>query len=381
MTKKLALAALASLLTVVAACGSGTAPGPGAAGLPAVLTLQAIQDLTGPAGYAGVAVQQGAMVALEEINTTRFLGATTLGIDYSDTRSDRQQAGILASRAVASGTPLLLGTVASTSGQVMSPIVERAALPTIYTISTANGVNIGRYTYRSSVPASNMVPALAPVLVARGITTMSIIHDSDSDGTVLLGTKAMPELARRANVRVLGTRVTQSTQGDYAAVVAATLADKPGAVAIAPVTEAGGTGMIRALRLAGFTGPIVASGVLATGAVKALGAAAGDVFWTVAFHKDRSSDATRHFDALFRAKYDADPNEYHASGYDQVWTAARALKAASSVDRAAVLQGLEKVAAEGFSGSSQDLRYTDRDLATASPAVVAWVKDHEQLQN
>ncbi|GAA1868662.1 ABC transporter substrate-binding protein [Pseudonocardia ailaonensis] len=368
---------MGALAVALAGCGSSasTTPAAAAGGLPPTITLQAVQDLTGPAGYAGTYVQRGAQVAVKEINDTGFLGSTKIDLAYADTRSDRQQAGILATKAAATDTPVLLGTTASTSGQVISPIVERAKLPTIYAISTADGVNIGRYTYRASVPAATMVVAQAEALKKYSPKSMSIIYDSDADGTVLLGTKAMPALAEKLGIPVKASKTTVSTTADYTAVVSSVLQDKPDVVGIGLVTAAGGTALIQQLRLQGFTGPIAATSVLDSVSGK-LGAGAGDVYWATAFNKNRATEATRNFDKVF-AQYCATcadgPTEYDASGYDAVWTAVRAIKEANSVDREAVTAGLEKVAATGFAGSSDGLKYVNRDFQIASPAVV-WLK-------
>ena len=103
--RALALLAVAASGLVAAGCGSddnGSSGGGGGGGgeKPARVGMQIILDKTGIASFANIEADKGVRLAIEQINSSDFLGGTKVVPTYSDAASDQRQAVQRVSKAV-----------------------------------------------------------------------------------------------------------------------------------------------------------------------------------------------------------------------------------------------------------------------------------------
>lgn len=150
-----AVAVVAAAALGMSACSSssGTSSTSAAAGggLPATINVVSINPQTGPAAFAGLAANKGYDLAIKEINDSKFLGSTTLTLSKVDTKGDIKTAASSASTAIADkNVSAIFGSVSSQEAIAMSPLVQQAGLPTIYTQAGSDGVVVGDATYRAT---------------------------------------------------------------------------------------------------------------------------------------------------------------------------------------------------------------------------------------
>ncbi len=370
------LASLAGL--TISACSTSTASTDASDGLSGTIQVTAIEDLTGGNGYAGVETQQGQEVAVAEINDTHFLGNAKLQLNYKDTATNPQQAAVEATQAVSSSTPILLGPLTSGPAEQISPIVTRGKLPTIYTQASADGVLISPYTYRATMPGAQLLPTIAPYLVSQGVKSISVIYASDNEASVGYATQLVPSFAKANNITMLAAKGTLSTTTDFTAIASSVVSQKPSAIGLFVIGTQYVT-VIKELRQDGFKGLIFASSAAGGGILTPAGSLANGVVWPTDYTIDKPGSGPAEFLKLFTKKYPGQtPSNFSAEGYDQVWLAARALKAANSTDRARVLAGLQKVALSGFTGAVGPIKFVNRSEICQS-AIVKWENGQETV--
>jgi branched-chain amino acid transport system substrate-binding protein len=394
VSRRWAALLLVPALGVLGACGSSatsasgggdgaaavaTGGAGGGSGLPASLQLPAIEDLTGPAGFAGLYTQQGQRVAIDQINSTHFLGNTTLSLKYSDTQSTPQVAAEEASSAVNSSAPLAFGPVESTVSLAVAPVVERGKLPTVFTQSSDAGVTEGGdYTYVVTAPYQDLIDqTLGAYLKAKGIKSLGIISTTDNPGSVLV-TQVLVAFCNQNGIKTYVAGDVPQTTTDFTAIASKTISAKPAAVfTLLYGTET--VSLIRQLRSDGYAGPIVGTESMAGGVLTPLGSAANGIVYFTDYTAGLPGAVNKTFTSLFAKMYGGGlPSDYAAEGYDAVWLAARALKLADSTDRTKVLAALQSVAATGFEGAAGDITFKDR-IEQGPFLLVKWENGKEVL--
>jgi branched-chain amino acid transport system substrate-binding protein len=332
-----------------------------AAGLPANVQIPAIQDLTGDAGFAGLDTQQGQRVAIEQINSTHYLGNTMLSLKYTDTQSTPQIASEAASSAVNSSAPLAFGPVSTPVSIAVAPIVQRGGLPTIFTQSSGPGVNVGAYTYTATAAYQDLiVPTLGAYLKAKGITSLGIMSNTDNPGAIAPA-QVLVDFANQNGIKTISIGDLPSTTTDFTAAAAKIAAAKPSAVYMLLFGTENVTA-IRQLRADGYTGMIVGTAAMGGGVLAPLGSAANGIVYFTDYTAGLPGAVNKTFTALFAKMYGtaSPPSDFAAEGYDAVWFGARALKLADSTNRTKVLAALQSVAATGFQGAVGTVTFKDR---------------------
>lgn len=380
-TRKMRLATVlgsALPLILIAACGSSSESSGESTGLTGTVELSTISDLTGRAGFGGKANKLGQDIALEEINSSGFLGDAKLKLVVEDTASETQQAAILANKAIRSKTPLLLGPLLSPVCQVVAPLVQSKKLPTIFTQGGADGINVGEYTYRATMPGKELIPKLGPFLSDKGIKTISLIHDTDSDAGPLYANETIPAFAEKYDMKIVSKKGVLSSVNDFTSIASGITKDNPDAVGVILVGAQNVT-VIKQLRQAGYKGQIFAQAGAGGGTLTPLGALGDGVVWASDYHAESVDPGNKKFLELWSAKYpDQQPINLNAEGYDQVWLAARALKEANSTDREKVAAALKKVTDAGFDGAVGKVTFEDRDEQVAG-VIIEWKGGKETL--
>ena len=367
-----------------ASSGSGAASSASAgaatgAGLPADVQIPAIQDLTGDAGYAGLDTQQGQQVAIAQINSTHYLGNTTLSLKYTDTQSTPQIASEAASSAVNSSAPLAFGPVSTPVSLAVAPVVQRGGLPTIFTQSSGPGVNVGAYTYTATAAYQDLIlPTLGAYLKAKGVTSLGIMSNTDNPGAIAPA-QVLVDFANQNGIKTISIGDLPSTTTDFTAAAAKIAEAKPSAVYMLLFGTENVTA-IRQLRADGYTGMIVGTAALGGGTLAPLGSAANGVVYFTDYTAGLPGAVNKTFTALYAKMYGtgSTPSDFAAEGYDAVWFGARALKLADSTNRTKVLAALQSVAATGFQGAVGTVTFKDR-IEQGPFLLVMWENGKEML--
>jgi branched-chain amino acid transport system substrate-binding protein len=361
-------------LLLAAACGSGG--GSGASGgkgkLPAEIKVVSVNELTGPAAFAGLSANKGYELAIEEINKQGYLGGSTkLVLDKKDTGGNAQTAASQVSTAIADRSiNAIFGPVSSGPAVAVAPVADKGKMPIIFTQAGSEGVVIGDYTFRATPPMSSYYPKITDYLNEKNVKSISIVYNAAFPTLKEIGEKVLPTIAQQNGITIKSSTGVQTTTQDFTAPMAKVVADKPDAAAILLVGAANATGM-KQLRQAGYTGPVIGNAGAGAGNLKPAGPDGAGMVWPTDFHPDQKPKVTQDFVAAYKAKYGEAPLNYAAESYDAAWWLARGIKNVGSADRVNIQKGLAAVAKQGFDGAMGKLTFEGNDLRVPG-ALVQW---------
>jgi branched-chain amino acid transport system substrate-binding protein len=365
------------------ACGGGT-PASGAdagGGIAKEIKLAAVHDMTGLAGFAGTGADQGARLAIDEINSSAFLGeGVKISMDTTDSAGSVDQA--VSGMATALRDPQVAAILGPTAGQqaaAVAPAVDQQKVPTVFTQSGASGVVTGPYTFRVTPPMQTYYAAAMDYLKDQGAKKIAVIYNATYTTFAELGGKVVPELASERGMTVGPSVEVQSTTQDFAGQAQQIASARPDAVVNAIANEQTVT-FLTQLRQAGYTGQVVATSVQAAGKVSAANAAADGLVYPVTFSTVSEQKTSQDFTAAFEKEYGGtEPDVYAADGYDAIWWIARGIKASGDSSREGIREGLSQVGKEGFAGAQGDLTFDGGNDARVPGLLVQWKSGAESL--
>lgn len=366
----------------MAACGSGHGNGGGGSTsgrLPAEIKVISSNPETGPAAFAGLAADKGYEVAIDEINSTGFLGNAKIALEKQDTAGKVPTAAQQATQAAADkDVAMVFGSVSSQEAVAQAPIAEKSKMPIIFTQAGSEGVVIGDYTYRVTPPMSSYYPRIEGFIKSQGIKRMGVIYTAVSPTLKEIGEKVIPEMGKSAGYEVVASIATQATTQDFTAPIQQVLRANPDGIAILQIGASNPTAMTQ-LRQAGWTKPVLGNSGASAGNLKPAGAAGAGMVWVVDYSALNKAPESEKFVAQYQKKFPGDlPLNYAAEAYDAAWLLARGIKEAGSAERTAIQHGMTKVVAAGFTGAMGQLRFEGNDLRLPG-VVVQWDGTKEVL--
>jgi len=336
------------LLSILAsACGSAATPTP-AAGLPAQISLAAVQDLTGPNAVYGTSIKMGVDLAVQQINAQKFLGdSVTLSVNYTDTASDTAQVTTAFQKLAKDPTvTAIIGPTLSTEAVAADPIAQQAGLPVVASSNTANGITaIGNFIFRTSLPESAVVPNTVSVVTkALGLKKVAIIYGTD-DAYTTSAEQIFKDSFTKAGVQVLPEETFIKGDTDFSAQLKSIKSENPDAIVVAALvaeatqimTQARQLGIPTSVPFIGgnsFNSPKLAQASNGAGE----GAISGSA-WSL----DSSVPASVDFVKAFNAAYNSNPDQFAAQAYTTAWVIAQAVKNGNSVERATLRDALAKI--------------------------------------
>jgi branched-chain amino acid transport system substrate-binding protein len=382
MSRKKTAAVLAATTILIATAGCTAAPtaeGGGEVKVGAILSLSGIYSTTGPA------MKNAIEMGVEALNEDGFEvdGATyTLKFEYGDDKSDQATTGVAVLRQMIESDNLpVIGFGVGSSA--FAPQLERTPVPMI---------NILDSTYPSILDYSDKIflmrgasetYTIGCVDYAKnqlGVSALSVINTDGepySDGLTEL-------VQQQGTAAGLDVSVSSAPLGtaDYGTAIDAALAADPDAVYISSATAIV-LPILKQLRQAGYTGPVLHSaGVTPQAAEAILGA---DFNELMADNYDcagttpttADSDAARDFAAAYQERYDEYPQDLTMWAYDLPFVIAEAMTdAGSTTDREAILAALPGLevpegTVSGWLPSADGAMFDNRNARTLSE-VTAW---------
>ena len=378
-TRRMAVttAILAAAALVVAGCGdggdgSGGGNGSGSGDLPAEIKIVGVHDMTGPVAYAGVGASKGAILAAEEVNEQEFLGpGVKIVVEDVDTAGEvdtatSEMTKVMADQSVAA----IIGPAQSQQAAAVAPLVERSKVPTVFTQAGSEGVVIGDYTFRATAPIATYYHLAADYLADEGLTDISIIYNATFVTFAELAEDVVPPLASERGLNIVDSISVQASTQDFTSPARAIADRNPDAV-LMHLTAPQAVTFLTQLRQAGYTGQVVGASMHGGGNIASAGEHGVGVVYPTDFSPAQQNEEARAFVERFRAKYGEDPDVYASDGYDALWWIARAIKASGSATREGIMEGLKKVAAEGFVGAKGQLTFEGNDMRVPG-VVVRW---------
>jgi branched-chain amino acid transport system substrate-binding protein len=374
-------AAWASVLALLAltACGGSTTARSSDAGIAQEVKMVGIRDQTGPVAYAGVGAARGAELAVEEINEREYLGeGVKLTLEEIDSAGEIERASSEVARAtVDEEVSVILGPIQGQQSAAVAPITESRKVPVVFTQSASDGVVIGDYTFRATAPMHTFYGHAAEFLADEGLTDVAVLYNSTYPTLAELAETHVPKMAQSEGLNIVESIPVQSTTQDFTAQAQSLAGKDPDAVLVLLLSSQSVTAMAQ-LRQAGYDGKFVGNTNNAGGNAAEAGVHSVDMVYPVDFSAAQSDPHATSFVAAYEERFGELPQTYAAEGYDAVWWVAHAIRASGDSSREGIRDGLERIAAKGFTGAMGDVTFEGNDMRVPG-VLVRWDGEREVI--
>ena len=305
--------------------------------------------LTGPYAFVGVPIRNGIVMALEEANAAKALGAATIKIIPDDTASDKAQVVSIANRLNAREKVLImLGPTSSVEGLAAAPVANDLKMPMFTSAVSEDVLKAGPWSYKVTAAPRDIMVALGK----HAVETMKVkraifVFNRDNDGFVAQK-NVIRDVMKTAGVEVLAEEAILGSDTDFVALSTKIAASNADAVFIASPAEQGANIIIQA-RNAGLSDKvaIIAPPSMASQAfIKTGGKAVEGAVLVADYFGGSDTPQNKAFVAAYQKKYGAAPDNWAAVGYALGVIAVEVLKIAGpNADREAVRAAFAKVPA------------------------------------
>jgi branched-chain amino acid transport system substrate-binding protein len=345
-------AVTAAMAVLLAACGGG-APGaqPSAsAGPKADIKVGLAISLTGAANIYGPAQQNGAKLAMEQINAAGGIGGAKIALVVEDDASARDQ-GITVFRKLINEDKVaaILGPTLSGVAAGAHPVAQQASIPVIAISNTGVGI-VGKCDYgacdwifRASLGEETALPAALKAAKDKlNLKKVVLMFESDqkfaSDGAEIF-----KKAAADNGITIARTIPYKTADVDFSAFVTQAKGESPDAILASGLAGTASKVLVevgkqfpQGLRVVGsngFNSPAV---------IQAAGAAAPNMIVGTAWNKASTDKANADFVKTFKDKYGSDPDQFATQAYTAMIVLADAMKrSTNATDKAAVKKALE----------------------------------------
>ena len=318
-----------------------------------------LMELSGAGATAGTNFDEGAKLAVKEINAAG--GILGRKIDYisSDTQSQPQIAKALAQQAVDQDAYVVLGPVFSGSILVSMAETKRAEVPNFTGGEAAAITQQGNpYIFRTSFTQATAIPKVARYLKdtvkAKSVAVMWVNNDFGKGGR-----DAMLKALEAQGIKVAADIPTDSGQVDFSGPVLK--AKQSGADALfAYLNEDESARALRELRKQGYDKPIVGETTL-TGqkVIDLAGDAANGAIAHVGLSPDAPLPLVKGYDGRFQKEYKHKSDHNGIKGYTSVYVVKAITEKVGKFDRkafAAAMHGA-KISAKDNPGVLMDVSF------------------------
>lgn len=339
------------MAATVVACGDddeGTdaASGDPAAGgseeasdLPDEIVIGAPLDTSGAAAVASVGTDEldGVRLAVEEINSSGFLGDTQIKIEAVDTKADKQEAVQAVLRLISQEVHGIVGFTLTPSFLAAAEQLQSEGVPTVAVGLSAAGVTeVGDYMFRVYPDMGNVIPPQDVAFAEHfGAKRVAYIYQSDAGATAEIAVKRK-EALEEAGFETVAEETFTANDTDVRAQLTSIKEANPDLVVATPLPGLMTIVYLQAAEVgldAQFIGSVGVDEVILEQAGEAMECMVYVVPWTPASTEGNNAEFIELWKASGGSK---DANVFHASGYTSMWAMAHAIKEAGSVDGAAI---------------------------------------------
>jgi branched-chain amino acid transport system substrate-binding protein len=354
----LAIAAAVAL----AACGKKEeAPAPKAepakaAAAPAeVIKIGHVAPLTGGIAHLGKDNENGARLAVEEINAAGGLkvGDATIKLELvpEDDKADPKEGTIAAQKIVDSGAVAVVGHLNSGTSIPASKIYADASVAQISPSATNPKLTEQGFKTTFRVVANDnqqggvLANYASDQLKAK---TIAIIDDRTAYGQGLAD--VVERVAKEKGIKVVAREFTNDKATDFNAILTKVRGAKPDVVMYGGMDATAGP-MAKQMKQLGIKSTLLAGdGVCSPEFIKLAGDAAGILHCSMAGEAVEKMAKGADFVANYKKRFNADVQVYSPYSYDAVYVIADAIKRAGKADRAAITAAMPATNYPGLTG-------------------------------
>jgi branched-chain amino acid transport system substrate-binding protein len=345
-------ALVAAVVVVLAACGGGApaAQTSASAGPKADIKVGLAISLTGAANIYGPAQQNGAKLAVEQINAAGGIDGAKIALVVEDDASARDQ-GITVFRKFINEEKVaaILGPTLSGVAAGAHPVAQQAAIPVIAISNTGVGI-VGKCDYgpcdwifRASLGEETALPAAVKAAKDKlSLKKVVLMFESDQKFAAD-GADIFKKAAADNGITIARTIPYKTADVDFSAFVTQAKGESPDAILASGLAGTASKVLVevgkqfpQGLRVVGsngFNSPAV---------IQAAGTAAALMIVGTAWNKASTDKANADFVKAFKDKYGSDPDQFAAQSYTAMRVLADGMKrSGNATDKAALRKALE----------------------------------------
>ncbi|MEV6137722.1 branched-chain amino acid ABC transporter substrate-binding protein [Nocardia sp. NPDC051990] len=349
----------------LAACGNNlTQGGSGSngSGTTGTINLGMLTPLTGSSAAIGPNMQNGAQLAVDEINAQGGVGGRKLALTVSDEGCDPRTAAAGAAKLVSDHIDISVGGYCSSATLPTLSIFNKANIPMI--IPAANSADLVAQklpnVFMINGTGVQQAEAASKFIKSQGSTAVALLDDNTSYSTDIA--KRAGQDLQSLGVNVVTHQSVTAGESNYSGAVNAVMSSHADFVYWTGYYQEGGL-IIKQLKAAGYQGKImVADGTVDEKLVQIAGQQnAQGVFATMTETPQTVPDGQA-WVKKYQDKFGSAPGPYSTQSYDAVRVAAEAVRLAGSTDGQAVTKALMQI--NGFKLFSGPLQFTPEHTLT-----------------
>jgi len=315
------------------------------------------EALTGGAAQYGVSIRNGFQLAAEEINAKGGINGNKIQLVIEDEQGKKEEGINVFKKLIFQDKVLMVfGPTLSNSMFAAGPVANAAKTVVFGTSTTANGItDVGPYVFRNSVMESDVLPVtVATATKHYKLKHVAVIYGND-DAFTKSGYDVFKKVLEDQKLPVTTTETYVKGDVDFKAQLTKIKASNPDAVVCSCLAEEAANIMLQARGL-GIKAPFIGGNGFNSPKLFEISKLAGEgTFVGSPWANTNPTPVNKAFVAAYVKKYNAEPNQFAAQGYDALNIAATALKDVKltgdlNADREALKNALPKTAIEGVTG-------------------------------
>ena len=321
------------------------------------IKIGAAEALTGPAAKYGVAIKNGFTLAVDEINAKGGINGNKIALIVEDEQGKKEEAITVFKKLIFQDKVVMLfGPTLSNSAFAADPIANAAKIVAFGTSNTADGITaIGPHVFRNSVMESDVLPVTTRAAIKHfSLKKVAVIYGND-DAFTKNGYDVFKSTLESQKIQVTDTETYAKGDVDFKAQLTKIKATNPDAIVCSCLAEEAAN-IILQTRTLGMKQPFIGgNGFNSPKLFEIAKDAADNTIMGSPWSAENSAPANKAFIAAYKAKFNAEPDQFAAQAFDAMHIAAEALKKAKLTgslekDREAVREALPGVKVDGATG-------------------------------
>jgi branched-chain amino acid transport system substrate-binding protein len=332
------------------------------------IKLGAAEALTGPAAKYGVAIKNGFTLAADEINAKGGVKGNKIALVVEDEQGKKEEAINVFKKLIFQDKVLLVfGPTLSNSAFAADPVANAAKVVAFGTSNTAEGItNMGPFTFRNSVMEADVLPVTVRAAAKHfNLKKVAVIYGND-DAFTKNGYDVFKATLESQKIPVTDTETYAKGDVDFKAQLTKIKATNPDAIVCSCLAEEAAN-IILQTRSLGMKQPFIGGNGLNSPKLFDIAKDAGDnTVMGSPWSAENTAPANKAFITAYKAKFNADPDQFAAQAYDAMHIVAEALKSVNLTgnlekDRLALRDALPKVTVDGATGKFAFRRAAPKD--------------------
>ncbi|MCE2970254.1 MAG: branched-chain amino acid ABC transporter substrate-binding protein [Burkholderiales bacterium] len=361
MKRQIQLAALTvAAAAVLAACGKKEEPANKAEAAPppavAVIKIGHVAPLTGGIAHLGKDNENGARLAVEEINAAGGIkiGDKTFNLELvpEDDKADPKEGTVAAQKLVDAGVAAVVGHLNSGTSIPASKIYADANVTQISPSATNPKLTEQGFKTTFRVVANdNQQGAVLANYAAETLKakTIAIVDDRTAYGQGLAD--VVERVAKEKGLKVVAREFTNDKATDFNAILTKIRGTKPDVIMYGGMDATAGP-MAKQMKQLGIKSVLLAGdGVCSPEFIKLAGDAATVLHCSMAGEAVEKLAKGAEFVDKYKKRFNADVQVYSPYSYDAVYVITDAIKRAGSADRAAITAAMPATDYPGVTGT------------------------------